>query len=56
LQTHSDVKKYSCTTCSKTFSRMSLLTKHNDSGCPGIQMQQPSEGYTNVSAANIQVY
>ena len=28
MQTHSDVKKYRCTQCSKTFSRMSLLNKH----------------------------
>jgi snail 2 len=58
LQTHSDVKKYSCTTCSKTFSRMSLLTKHNDSGCPGIQMQQQPENFSNqiVHGANIHVY
>ncbi|GIZ05391.1 hypothetical protein CEXT_395041 [Caerostris extrusa] len=33
LQTHSDVKKYCCRVCSKTFSRMSLLLKHNDGGC-----------------------
>ncbi|ODM94848.1 Zinc finger protein-likeSNAI2, partial [Orchesella cincta] len=33
LQTHSEVKKYSCKACSKTFSRMSLLVKHEDSGC-----------------------
>lgn len=35
LQTHSDVKKYCCRLCSKSFSRMSLLLKHEDSGCPG---------------------
>lgn len=35
LQTHSEVKKYSCKCCSKTFSRMSLLVKHEDSGCGG---------------------
>lgn len=33
LQTHSDVKKYQCKSCSKTFSRMSLLHKHEESGC-----------------------
>lgn len=33
LQTHSDVKKYQCKNCSKTFSRMSLLHKHEESGC-----------------------
>ena len=36
LQTHADVKKYACRTCPKTFSRMSLLTKHEDHGCPGL--------------------
>lgn len=35
LQTHSEVKKYSCGLCSKSFSRMSLLLKHEASGCPG---------------------
>ncbi|ROL48513.1 Zinc finger protein SNAI2 [Anabarilius grahami] len=33
LQTHSEVKKYQCGTCSRTFSRMSLLHKHTLSGC-----------------------
>jgi snail 2 len=61
LQTHSDVKKYSCTTCSKTFSRMSLLTKHNDSGCPGLQISQQPDNFSNQivvpnSNNNIQVY
>lgn len=35
LQTHSEVKKYSCGLCTKSFSRMSLLLKHEGSGCPG---------------------
>ena len=29
MQTHSDVKKYKCQKCAKTFSRMSLLNKHS---------------------------
>ncbi len=33
LQTHADVKKYQCSTCSRTFSRMSLLQKHSTAGC-----------------------
>lgn len=33
LQTHADVKKYQCNTCSRTFSRMSLLQKHSAAGC-----------------------
>ncbi|KAK3509914.1 hypothetical protein QTP70_019392, partial [Hemibagrus guttatus] len=33
LQTHSDVKKYQCRRCSKTFSRISLLSKHEEAGC-----------------------
>lgn len=33
LQTHSQVKKYRCRSCSRTFSRMSLLQKHNVSRC-----------------------
>uniref|UniRef100_A0A914V1C2 C2H2-type domain-containing protein n=1 Tax=Plectus sambesii TaxID=2011161 RepID=A0A914V1C2_9BILA len=36
LQTHSDIKKYSCKSCLKTFSRMSLLTKHENNGCPSL--------------------
>lgn len=36
LQTHSDTKKYQCKSCAKTFSRMSLLVRHEESGCcPG---------------------
>ncbi|XP_004377813.1 zinc finger protein SNAI3 [Trichechus manatus latirostris] len=36
LQTHSDVKRYQCKGCAKTFSRMSLLVRHEESGCcPG---------------------
>lgn len=38
LQTHSDVKKYKCEHCSKTFSRMSLLLKHQNTGCPMINV------------------
>ncbi|KAF3708510.1 Zinc finger protein SNAI2 Neural crest transcription factor Slug Protein snail -like protein 2 [Channa argus] len=34
LQTHSEVKKYQCASCFKTFSRISLLTKHQEAGCP----------------------
>ncbi|XP_047458138.1 zinc finger protein SNAI2-like [Mugil cephalus] len=34
LQTHSEVKKYQCTSCFKTFSRISLLSKHQEAGCP----------------------
>ena len=37
LQTHLQSKKYSCPGCQKTFSRMSLLNKHTDSGCIGLQ-------------------
>jgi uncharacterized Zn-finger protein len=33
LQTHLETKKYSCRCCQKTFSRMSLLNKHSQSGC-----------------------
>lgn len=33
LQTHSDIKKYQCKGCSKTFSRISLLSKHEEAGC-----------------------
>ena len=40
LQTHSDVKRYSCKACGKTFSRMSLLTKHEDGGCPGMLVKR----------------
>ncbi|MBN3290849.1 SNAI2 protein, partial [Polypterus senegalus] len=29
LQTHFDEKKYQCKICAKTFSRMSLLSKHS---------------------------
>ncbi|XP_045389771.1 zinc finger protein SNAI3 [Lemur catta] len=36
LQTHSDTKKYQCQGCARTFSRMSLLVRHEESGCcPG---------------------
>lgn len=36
LQTHADTKKYQCKSCAKTFSRMSLLVRHEESGCcPG---------------------
>ncbi|KAG7511766.1 snail-like Sna-like [Solea senegalensis] len=34
LQTHSQVKKYQCASCFKTFSRISLLSKHQEAGCP----------------------
>ncbi|KAM7385021.1 hypothetical protein PAMP_001120 [Pampus punctatissimus] len=34
LQTHSEVKKYQCASCFKTFSRISLLAKHQEAGCP----------------------
>lgn len=40
LQTHSDVKRYSCKACGKTFSRMSLLSKHEDGGCPGVLIKR----------------
>lgn len=33
LQTHSEIKKYQCRSCFKTFSRISLLTKHEEAGC-----------------------
>ncbi|XP_058135466.1 zinc finger protein SNAI3 [Dasypus novemcinctus] len=33
LQTHSDTKKYPCAGCAKTFSRVSLLARHEESGC-----------------------
>lgn len=36
MQTHAEVKKYSCSRCAKSFSRMSLLVKHEDSGCLSI--------------------
>lgn len=36
LQTHSDTRKYQCSCCAKTFSRVSLLLRHEESGCcPG---------------------
>lgn len=35
LQTHSDVKKYRCRACARTFSRMSLLARHEEGGCCG---------------------
>lgn len=34
LQTHSEVKKYQCASCFKTFSRITLLAKHQEVGCP----------------------
>lgn len=34
LQTHSEMKKYQCACCLKTFSRISLLAKHQEAGCP----------------------
>ena len=43
LQTHLQNKKYSCPGCQKTFSRMSLLNKHTDSGCIGLQSQNPGD-------------
>ena len=39
LQTHQEIKKYSCKACSRTFSRMSLLVKHEDSGCATVMVQ-----------------
>lgn len=36
LQTHSEVKKYRCKNCQKTFSRISLLSKHESNGCSGM--------------------
>ncbi|KAJ8785941.1 hypothetical protein J1605_006901 [Eschrichtius robustus] len=33
LQTHSDTKKYQCKRCAKTFSRVALLARHEESGC-----------------------
>ncbi|XP_038070365.1 zinc finger protein SNAI2-like [Patiria miniata] len=33
LQTHSEVKKYGCQRCAKTYSRISLLTRHEVTGC-----------------------
>lgn len=33
MQTHSEIKRYRCSDCGKTFSRMGLLTKHVHSGC-----------------------
>ncbi|XP_020904131.1 protein snail homolog Sna [Exaiptasia diaphana] len=36
MQTHAEVKKYSCSRCARSFSRMSLLVKHEDSGCLSI--------------------
>lgn len=35
LQTHSEIKKYKCNSCQKSFSRMSLLCKHETNGCSG---------------------
>ncbi|TWW78057.1 hypothetical protein D4764_11G0001780 [Takifugu flavidus] len=34
LQTHSEMKRYQCACCLKTFSRISLLAKHQEAGCP----------------------
>ncbi|XP_006152768.1 zinc finger protein SNAI3 [Tupaia chinensis] len=33
LQTHSDAKRYPCAACARTFSRVSLLVRHQGSGC-----------------------
>lgn len=33
LQTHSEMKRYQCACCLKTFSRISLLAKHQEAGC-----------------------
>ncbi|KAH0619687.1 hypothetical protein JD844_000598 [Phrynosoma platyrhinos] len=33
LQTHSEIKKYQCHSCLKTFSRMSLLLRHEEAAC-----------------------
>ena len=34
---HLQTKKYLCPGCKKTFSQMSLLNKHTDSGCQGLR-------------------
>ena len=41
LQTHTDIKKYNCKSCSKTFSRMSLLLKHQEGSCLGLVRWDP---------------
>ena len=43
LQTHLQTKKYSCPACKKTFSRMSLLNKHTDSGTCQQQHHQQQQ-------------
>ncbi|XP_055542979.1 protein escargot-like [Wyeomyia smithii] len=69
-QTHEDVKRFKCPTCTKSFSRLPLLTKHNETGCPGMQLpgsqpapsspsqQSHDEKYipTVLSHSNIAVY
>ncbi|CAF5057566.1 unnamed protein product, partial [Rotaria magnacalcarata] len=45
-QTHSDIKKYRCAKCSKTFSRMSLLNKHTEN-C--LQQQQQQQQHVTTS-------
>ncbi|CAF4294391.1 unnamed protein product, partial [Rotaria magnacalcarata] len=51
MQTHSDIKKYRCAKCSKTFSRMSLLNKHTEN-CLQQQQQQHVTTSTNHSTAD----
>jgi hypothetical protein len=50
LQTHSDVKRYSCKSCGKTFSRMSLLSKHEDGGCGCGGASNASSGSSSASS------
>ncbi|CAF4291402.1 unnamed protein product, partial [Rotaria magnacalcarata] len=52
MQTHSDIKKYRCAKCSKTFSRMSLLNKHTENCLQQQQQQQHVTTSTNHSTAD----
>lgn len=49
MQTHSDVKKYKCLKCAKTFSRMSLLNKHSINCGNGTT---PTSANTSSSSSN----
>lgn len=49
MQTHSDVKKYKCLKCAKTFSRMSLLNKHSINCGNGIT---PTSANTSSSSSS----
>lgn len=54
LQTHSEVKKYQCASCFKTFSRISLLAKHQEAGCP--LSWKPLNFYTALKYTSVESY